>query len=55
MSRKCQIKQQETREADPAFLIANHALEMPVILKFQCVHFEKKYSFALVVLNWFPI
>ena len=24
-------------------LIANHVLEMPVKLKFQCVHFEKKH------------
>ena len=36
-------------------LIANHVLEMSVKLKFQCVRFEKKHRFALVVSNWFPI
>ena len=35
--------------------IANHALEMSVELKVQCVCFEKKHCFALVALNWFPI
>ena len=34
---------------------ANHVLEMSVKLKFQCIPFEKKRCFALVVLNWFPI
>ena len=37
------------------FLTANHVLEMSVKLKFQCIRFEKKHCFALVVLNWFPI
>ena len=36
-------------------LIANHVLEMSGKLKFQCVRFENKHCFALVVLNWFPI
>ena len=36
-------------------LIANHVLEMSARLKFQCVLFEKKHCFALVVLNWFPM
>ena len=35
--------------------IANHVLEMSVELKVQCVCFEKKHCFALVVLNWFRI
>ena len=26
-----------------------------MILKFQRVRFEKKYFFALMVLNWFPV
>ena len=30
-------------------LIANHVLEMSVKLKFQCVRFEKKHCFALVL------
>ena len=30
-------------------------LQMSVKLKFQCVRFEKKHCFTLVVLNWFPI
>ena len=32
-------------------LIANHVLEMSVKLKFQCVHFEAKHCFVLVLLN----
>ena len=32
-------------------LIAKHVLEMFVILIFQCVRFEKRQCFALVVLN----
>ena len=35
-------------------LITNHVLEMSVKLKFECVHFETKHCFALVVLDWFP-
>ena len=35
--------------------IANHVLEMSIKLKFQCVCFEKRHCFALLVLNWFPI
>ena len=36
-------------------LKANHILEISVNLKFQCVHFEKKHCFALVLLRWFPV
>ena len=36
-------------------LIANHVLEMSVKLKFQCVRFEKKHCFALLVFNCFLI
>ena len=36
-------------------LIANHVLEMSVKIKFQCVSFENKHCFALVVFDWFPI
>ena len=36
-------------------LIANHVLEMYVRLKFKYVRIKKKYCFALVVLNRFPI
>ena len=32
-------------------LTANHVFEMSFKLKFQCVRFEKKHCFALVVLN----
>ena len=37
------------------FLTANHALEIFITVRFQCVRFEKKHCFALVVLSWFPI
>ena len=42
---------EKRRKATLHSLIAGHALDMSVKLNFQCVHFEKKHSFVLVVFN----
>ena len=36
-------------------LIAKHVLETSIKLKFQCVRFEKKHCFDLMVLMWFGL
>ena len=42
-----------TRKPTLHSLTAKHVLEMSVKLNLLCVRFEKKQTFALVVLNWF--
>ena len=51
-SQKCRFTNNKNTIRLLCIPLANHMLEMSVKLKFECIRFEKKNCFALVVLNW---